>query len=162
QDFEPTSYTFPMPMLVPGSDTEDLGEVALGTLATVNIPVQNAGNLNLYGNANIEGDAAFTVYPTTFNAVPGTEDGLVVTFSPTVEGAASAELVLTSNDPAYPDIRVSLAGTGVDNSDVGQDVGDDKVVTAETTSCGCQSPGGVVPSLFASLAALSLAWRRRA
>ncbi|MBM4369054.1 MAG: hypothetical protein FJ102_22755 [Deltaproteobacteria bacterium] len=162
QDFEPTSYTFPMPMLVPGSDAEDLGEVDLGTLATVNIPVQNAGNLNLYGNASIEGDAAFTVYPTTFNAVPGTEDGLVVSFSPTVEGAASAELVLTSNDPAYPDVRVSLAGTGIDNSDEGQDVGDDKVVTAETTSCGCQSPGMAVPSLFASLAALSLAWRRRA
>ena len=160
QDFTPTAYTFPMPVLVPGSDAEDLGEVEVGALATANIPVQNAGNLNLYGNATIEGSSTFTVYPTTFNAVPGTEDGLVVTFTPTAEGAEAAELVLTSNDPGYPDIRVALTGTGV-QTDEGQDVGDDKTVTASTSSCGCQG-SGAAPSLVAALAALGVAVRRKA
>ncbi len=160
QDFEGESYTFPMPMLEPGSDAEDFGEVELTQLRTVNIPIRNVGNLALIGTASIEGDGAFTVFPTQFNAIPGTEDGLVVTFAPTLVGDTSAELVLTSNDPGYPDIRVALTGAGVE-LDEGQDVGGDPIV-ASTSECGCGVGGGGVPGLVVGLGMVAVAWRRRA
>ncbi|MSQ02777.1 MAG: hypothetical protein EXR71_12950 [Myxococcales bacterium] len=159
RDFEPESYTFPMPLLQPGSEAEDLGEVVLTQLRTVNIPIQNLGNLGLEGTATIEGDGAFTVYPSQFNASPGTTDGLVVTFAPTVLGAAGAELVLTSNDPGYPDIRVALTGSGIDE-DVGKDVGKD--IVEATSSCGCTTGGAGLPGLAVGVGALALLWRRRA
>lgn len=159
QDFRPTSYTFPMPVLQPGSEAEDFGDVEVSLIKTVNIPIQNIGNLALTGAAAIEGDAAFTVFPSQFNANPGTEDGLVVTFSPTAVGAVGAELVLTSNDPGYPDIRVALTGAGVE-TDEGQDIGDP--IVASTSDCGCDTNRAAWPSIALSLAALAVVWRRRA
>ena len=160
QDFEQVSFTFPMPVLQPGSDAEDLGEVEVTQLRTVNIPIQNIGNLALQGSAAIEGSADFTVFPTQFNAAPGTSDGLVVTFAPSEVGAASAELVLTSNDPGYPDIRVLLSGTGVE-TDQGQNV---ETIIESTSGCGCASttPGPALPTLLAGALGLSLLVRRRA
>jgi MYXO-CTERM domain-containing protein len=161
QDFEPVALTFPMPVLEPGSDTEDLGEVEVTQLRTVNIPVKNVGNLSLQGQATIEGDPAFSVFPAYFNAAPGTEDGLVVTFAPTEVGDATAELVLTSNDPGYPDIRVYLSGSGV-KADEGQDPG--PAIVESTSGCGCESSpvGSAVPALATVVGALALARRRRA
>jgi MYXO-CTERM domain-containing protein len=161
QDFEQISFTFPMPVLEPGSDAEDLGEVEVTQLRTVNIPIQNIGNLSLQGSASIEGSAAFTVFPTQFNAAPGTSDGLVVTFEPTEIGAAAAELVLTSNDPGYPDIRVLLTGTGVE-TDGGQEV--TTTIIESTSGCGCTSSptSSALPGLAAGLAAILLVRRRRA
>ena len=158
QDFKPTSYTFPMPELEPGSDSEDFGEVEVSLMRTVNLPIKSIGNLALTGSAAIEGDAAFTVFPTQFNANPGTEDGLVVTFAPSEVGAAVAELVLTSNDPGYPDIRVALTGEGVE-SDQGYDVGED--IVASTSGCGCDSGSAPWPALALSLGALAVLGRRR-
>jgi MYXO-CTERM domain-containing protein len=150
-----------MPVLEPGSDTEDLGEVEVTQLRTVNIPVKNVGNLSLQGQATIEGDPAFSVFPAYFNAAPGTEDGLVVTFAPTEVGDATAELVLTSNDPGYPDIRVYLSGSGV-KADEGQDPG--PAIVESTSGCGCESSpvGSAVPALATVVGALALARRRRA
>ena len=159
RDFDQESYTFPMPLLQPGSDAEDFGEVVLTQLRTVNIPIENLGNLGLEGTATIAGDGAFTVYPTQFNASPGTTDGLVVTFAPTVLGAAGAELVLTSNDPGYPDIRVALTGSGIDE-DAGRDVGND--IVEATSNCGCATDGAALPGLVLGLGALVLVGRRRA
>ena len=161
QDFEQVSFTFPMPVLQPGSEAEDLGEVEVTQLRTVNIPIQNLGNLALQGTASIEGSGAFTVFPTQFNAAPGTADGLVVTFAPTEVGAAAAELVLTSNDPGFPDIRVVLTGTGIE-VDEGQEV--TTTIIESTSGCGCAaSPGNAaIPGLLASLGVLAALRRRRA
>jgi len=160
QDFEQVSFTFPMPVLQPGSDAEDLGEVEVSQLRTVNIPIENIGNLSLQGTASIEGSAAFTVFPTQFNAAPGTSDGLVVTFAPTEVGADAAELVLTSNDPGYPDIRVMLSGTGVESDEGGEIT---ETIVKSTSGCGCitESGTGVLPGLILGLAAVSAVRRRR-
>ncbi len=161
QDFEQVSFTFPMPVLQPGSDAEDLGEVELTQLRTVNIPIENVGNLALQGTASIEGSTAFTVFPTQFNAAPGTSDGLVVTFAPGELGAASAELVLTSNDPGYPDIRVLLSGTGIE-ADGGQEV--TTTIVESTSGCGCESSpaSSALPGALAAVGALAALRRRRA
>lgn len=160
QDFEGESYTFPMPLLQPGSDAEDFGEVEVTQLRTINIPIQNLGNLALEGTAVIEGDAAFTVYPTQFNASPGTEDGLVVTFAPTAVGDVAAELILTSNDPSYPDVRVALTGAGIE-LDEGGDISGDPIV-ASTSECGCAAgSAGAWPGVVAGLAAVAVVLRRR-
>jgi hypothetical protein len=159
QDFIPASYTFPMPLLSPGSDSAPFGDIELGSIATINIPVQNLGNLALYGEARIEGDATFTVYPDQFNALPGTADGLVITYAPSAVASNVAELVLTSNDPGYPDIRVALSGAGIESDVPG--VSKDEEITASTSGCGCSTPVGALPSAVVTLAMLGLAARRR-
>ena len=161
QDFDQVSFTFPMPVLTPGAESEDFGEVEVSQIATLDVPIHNEGNLALEGTATIEGDGAFTVYPTQFHAGPGGDDGLVVTFAPTEVGDATAELVLTSNDPGYPDVRVALTGTGVE-ADKSVDISGDPV-TASTSGCGCSSaPAAGGSAALLGLAALTLARRRRA
>jgi len=160
QDFATQSYTFPMPLLVPGSESEDFGEVEVDQIATIDVPITNEGHLALEGSASIEGDGTFTVYPTQFHASPGGEDGLVVTYAPSEVGSNTAELVLTSNDPGYPDIRIALTGEGV-KTDQGQDVNES--VTASTSGCGCDTtPAASLSAVGLGLAALTLARRRRA
>ena len=159
QDFVPISYLFPMPLLSPGSESADFGDIELGQMATVNIPVQNLGNLALYGQAAIEGAATFTVFPDQFNALPGTADGLVITYAPAAVADDVAELVLTSNDPGYPDIRVALTGSGVEGDVAG--TSKDGEITASTSGCGCNSPATALPSALASLGFLAIALRRR-
>lgn len=162
QDFVPTSYIFPMPLLQPGADSADFGAVELGQIATMNIPVQNLGNLALYGVATIEGAGTFTVFPDQFNALPGTSDGLVVTYAPALVATDAAELVLTSNDPGYPDIRVTLSGSGIEtiDEDVAGDTKDEEI-TAGLSGCGCNTPAGALPGALVSLSIAAFAIRRR-
>ena len=160
QDFATIKSVFPMPVLQPGIDAADFGDVEIGQIATLEVPMQNVGNLALEGTASIEGEAVYTVYPDQFNANPSTADGLVITFAPEEVGEFSGELVLTSNDPAYPDMRIPLSGNGV-QSDVGSDVGKD-TVSASLDGCGCQSGSeSAMPGLILGIAGLTLAARRR-
>lgn len=161
QDFPPVPYTFPMPILQAGITSGDLGTVEPGQLATLQVPIGNLGNLAVYGDVTIEGDGEFTVFPSTFNANPGTEDGLVVTFAPTYEGAQTANLVLNSNDPAFPVVAIPLTGNGVIPEDPeGEDnVGDEQVVTESVDGCGCASADPSAP--MAGLLAVAFLARRR-
>ncbi len=141
QDFPADVYDFPLPILKPGLDTADFGEVDMGAIATVNVPISDEGSLPLTGTAHIDGAGEFTVFPDQFNALPGTSDGLVVTFAPTAAGEQTASLVLTSNDPTIPDLTIPLVGNGADpSSDKGGDA--DEKISAASSSCGCASLGG--------------------
>ncbi len=165
QDFPPQAYTFPLPLIDPGLDAADFGTIEPGALANIEVPIGNLGNLPVYGQATIEGNGEFSVYPDQFNALAGTTDGLVVTFSPTVEGAQTANLVLTSNDPSYPTVTIPLTGNAdaPDVDDGGDDVaGDDQVESKEIDGCGCRSTTGATPVLAALAAAALLIRRRRA
>ncbi|MFZ5480686.1 MAG: hypothetical protein ACOZNI_28245 [Myxococcota bacterium] len=161
QDFEGQMYVFPLPLLVPGLDAADFGDVDVGDIANVQIPLANDGSLEAYGSAAVVGEGEFTVYPSTFNALPDTEDGVVVTFAPTVEGPQTASLVLTSNDPTLPDLEIPLTGNGAAlESDDGGQYEDDEEVKASTSTCGC-SGGAGLPGLAVALLAASMSWRRR-
>ena len=95
------------------------------------------------------------------NQVAGTQDGLVVTFAPTYEGAQTANLVLNSNDPAFPVVAIPLTGNGVIPEDPeGEDnVGDEEVVTESVDGCGCASADPSAP--MAGLLAVAFLARRR-
>jgi MYXO-CTERM domain-containing protein len=164
QDFPAETYAFPLPLLAPGLAEGSFGEVEVGDLANLEVPIGNEGDLPAYGFASIEGNGDFSVYPDQFNALPGTTDGLVVTFAPSAEGAQTASLVLTSNDPTYPTITIPLSGNGFvaeSADDAGDDVaGDDDVQSKEVDECGCASTAASTPAL-AALAALALLARRR-
>ncbi|MES2644477.1 MAG: MYXO-CTERM sorting domain-containing protein [Myxococcota bacterium] len=164
QDFEPAVYSFPLPLLEPGLSSGDLGTIAPGTLANLEVPLANVGNLPVYGDATIEGSGEFTVYPTQFNANPGTTDGLVITFAPTVEGPQTATLVLTSNDPSIPSMTIPLTGNAesAENPDDEDVLGEDEViVTEEIGGCGCDTPGSPVTGALGAIAAVALLARRR-
>lgn len=168
QDMPLQAYAFPMPLLAPGIDAGDLGDVQVGTIATLEVPLANEGHMDAYGEATIQGTGEFTVYPETFNAVPGTEDGVVVTFAPSAEGEQSATLVLTSNDPSYPTLEIPLTANGFvpeaeSDEDYMGDVGE--TVEADVSTCGCNgaalSGASAGQGAIGLLAALGLLLRRR-
>lgn len=159
QDFPAVFPVFPLPLIEVGEFDADFGDVPVGTVATVDVPVTNLGSLLLEGTARTEGSADFSVFPTSFSATPGATDGVVVSFLPSGEGAQSATLVLESNDPGQPELRIDLVANGA--SLAGEDEGDDiEVVTKPLQGCGCaSSPTG--RSLPLGILAVALAWRRR-
>jgi MYXO-CTERM domain-containing protein len=139
-DFPTQALTFPLPMLEVGLEAGDFGEVEPGSTANLQVPLRNLGELAAEGTVSIRGDGAFTVFPTSFRAEPGVEDGVMVSFAPTAEGAVTAELVVTSNDPSAPEIVLALSGNGVvpvaeEESGVAGEEGG----KAEVSACGCSS-----------------------
>lgn len=164
QDFPGDVYAFPMPMLVPGLDSGDFGTIEPGEIANLQVPLGNQGNLACYGDATIEGDGEFSVYPTQFNALPATTDGLTVTFAPTFDGEQTADLVLTSNDPSYPTLIIPLIGNAVTPDDIGGDeAGEEEIITSKSDSvCGCSSAERGAPASAILLLAALAARRRRA
>lgn len=155
--FPPVRPIFPLPLLSVGVSEVAFGDVVENSIATAEVPLGNQGSLPVYGDARIEGSDAFTVYPTTFNALPGTEDGLMVTFTP-VEGAPTeAFLILSSNDPGQPEVIIPLNGGIAVPEDV---LGEDEVTVTKTLDgCGCGT--GTAVSLLPALLGLAALSRRR-
>ncbi len=152
------AYAHPLPALVAPESTSDLGIVDVGDLANLALPLPNAGLLPVDGSLSIVGDPAFTVFPDAIFIPPNGLDGVVVTFTPSRVGAHQAELVITSNDPTTPELRLPLFGEGAappgSVDDTGAPADDDgppdQVVTsaADVAGCGCQSaPAPAVPAL---------------
>lgn len=143
------AYAHPLPALVAPESTADLGVVAVGDLANLALPLPNAGLLPVDGSLSIVGDPAFTVFPDGIYIPPNGLDGVVVTFTPSRVGAHQAELVITSNDPTTPELRLPLFGEGSAPPGAPDDTGapadddgpPDQVVTsaADLAGCGCQS-----------------------
>jgi MYXO-CTERM domain-containing protein len=162
QEFPPAAYTFPLPLLESALSAGDLGTIEPGTIATLEVPLSNVGNLAVYGDATIEGTGEFTVFPTQFNANPGTTDGVVITFAPTVEGPQTATLVFASNDPTLPILTIPLTGNAEAPEQDEDLAGDDEVVSTEVASaCGCRSTGSPATGLLGALTAAALLVRRR-
>lgn len=164
QAFPTQTLTFPLPLFDPDVTLADFGDVEPGSSSTYNIPIRNVGNLSLYGDATIDGSGTFTVFPSSFNALPGTEDGVIVTFAPVAEGAQTANLILTSNDPNVPELVIALQGNAVaPDVDNGQDV-DEEELKAQVDTCGCAAadPAGSLALLPALLGGALLVGRRRA
>jgi MYXO-CTERM domain-containing protein len=158
RDFPDLYPVFPLPLLVPGLTQADFGTVDVGTLANLEVPIGNDGALAVTGDARIEGSADFRVYPETFDAAPGSTDGLVITFAPSASREQTASLVLTSNDPGQPELTIPLVG----NAEPGDIAGsDEEIVTKPVDGCGCHTGGGGVPLGLVVVTGLLLASRRR-
>jgi MYXO-CTERM domain-containing protein len=150
------AYWHPLPALAVPFANHDFGEQEVEALGNLQVPLLNEGRLDLEGTARIEGDAAFTVYPTAFYAAPGIEDGVVVTYTPGDDGDHTAILVLESNDPRNPLLEIPLRGGAF----VDTDTFDTETPRVAVEGCGCASEG-TGASFLGALAGLALLRRRR-
>ncbi len=157
-------YAHPLPSLLSLVSSYDFGELLVGDLRNLELGLLDAGLLPIEGTVQIEGDPAFSVWPDSVFIPDGGLDGVVVTFAPDAVGDVRAELVIASNDPVVPELRIPITGTGFlpEAVDPG---GEDKVPVlpedaATTAGCGCghASPGEV--GWLAALAWFGLRRRR--
>ncbi|MFL5350088.1 MAG: beta strand repeat-containing protein, partial [Hyalangium sp.] len=100
------------------ASTAAFGEQRVGATpaATLPLAVRNSGTGTLHiTSAVLSGadSARYSVSPTTLDVPAGQSLNLTVTFTPTVPGATSATLTLSTSDVAKPTIAVALSGTGV-------------------------------------------------
>lgn len=91
----------------------DFGGQTVGTTsAPQSVTLSNTGVVALTFTTATTGD--FAESDTCGGSVPaGGSCALDVTFTPTVEGALTGDLTVTTNDPANPTLTVALSGTGV-------------------------------------------------
>jgi hypothetical protein len=135
QDFPEIEQSYPLPVLDVAIDAYDFGEVSVGELVVLELPVGNLGELTLTGDVLIEGDEAFSVYPDQIVGLAGSEDGLVVQFMPMDAGSFEADLLLQTNDPSRPIHAVRLVGVGEGDGLVSGDG-----TKASYRGCGCVTP----------------------
>jgi MYXO-CTERM domain-containing protein len=154
-------YAHPLPALSAPITTHDFGDVDVDTLANLQLPLANIGRLDLEGWLRIEGDASFSVFPEYIQASEGNTDGTVITFSPSEPGVKTATLILESNDPSRPELRIPLAGNGWVEPTL-DDPDDPRRLSGEVRGCGCTTgatPGGAAWAF--GLVGLVLLGRRR-
>lgn len=152
KDFNPVPVSHPLPMLeLPEVTVIEFGQVEVGEIATYNLPLSSFGDLVVEGEAGIMGAGEFSVFPPVLYVPPQGEDGIVITFAPTFEGTQESELLLSTSDPRYTDLRITLIGTGVSEQI--------KTIPAEV-GCNCASAPSAMAAWPALLALLALVRRR--
>ncbi|MCB9691385.1 MAG: choice-of-anchor D domain-containing protein [Alphaproteobacteria bacterium] len=103
-----------LPRMAVAPTTVDFGEIAVPARETAPVFVTNNGRAPLEITARIEGDGTFDVPVSEATVDPSQSLTLDLGFRPTSYLPYSAELVITSNDADNPEVRVPLAGVGVD------------------------------------------------
>ncbi|MFK7927582.1 MAG: MYXO-CTERM sorting domain-containing protein [Myxococcota bacterium] len=162
QRFSTVRYSHPLPSMEATVSSHDFGEVEVGTLANLQLPLTNVGQLDLEGWLRIEGDGAFTVFPEYIQASQDNTDGAVITFAPTTDGPIAATLVIESNDPARPELRIPMGGNGWVEPELDPDDPDNPRLSGEVRGCGCDSASSPTGGLaIFGLAGLLLGLRRR-
>src|SRR5690606_37584298 len=114
--FSPQLYEHPLPSISVPLANHDFGEVALGNLVNLEVPIENVGLLPLEGWVSIVGSEHITVFPEYFAASVGNTDGVMLTFAPEALEDMSALLVIESNDPVRPRIEIPLIGAGFEEA----------------------------------------------
>ncbi len=180
EDADPAVAMHPLPGMEPLTGALDFGEVLMGQERTLHLPVANLGDLILEGDVFVDGDGSFAVYPDTLVARSQESDGLSITFTPSARVAQQAELVIVSNDPLQPEVRVPLMGSGYepvvepdptdtytppDTETDGTTTGDDgprvSGEDAKAGGCGCSGSGpSALPFGVLLLGGLGLRRRR--
>ncbi|GEM_PF-1457228 len=131
RDFTPIALTHDVPVMDVDDTGFDFGEVEIGQIGTFELPIANAGALDVYGDAGFVGTGDFTLFPADIRAGQDEVDGIVVTFAPTFAGEQTVTLILETNDPYLANLEIPLIGTGVEPEDPTVNV-----VSTENT-CGC-------------------------
>lgn len=92
----------------------DFGSSPLGQSVARSVTLQNVGRAPLFATARVESASLDLQLARSFSATinPGAFVELALVFTPTVVGSVSGTLVLTSNDPVDPEIRIALGGVG--------------------------------------------------
>lgn len=157
KEFEPVNLYHPLPVAVVLTDACDFGEVEVGQIATCEVKVANWGEMELEGTAGVQGAGEFTVFPGEVFAREDLEDGLTVTFSPTVAGEQASVLILNTSDPAALAYEIPLSGIGWEEEEEPP-----VTITSEVGTCGCSSQTGTESLAWLTpLAGLLLLRRRR-
>ncbi|TVQ93412.1 MAG: hypothetical protein EA397_04655 [Deltaproteobacteria bacterium] len=159
-----------LPSIRVSENTLDFGRVILGDSSTVEVTVENHGNVELYGDGWTEGDGFvmpdYNLLLARNNNGPPTRDTFEIDFLPTELGEFSGTLYFHTNDPTQPLLAIPMVGVGVDPADPGGDPNDpgdgSGLVTQEGRGCGCASvsPSGGLGAL-ALLGLVGLIARRR-
>jgi len=109
------------PQVSLSSNSVDLGTVGIGSQNTASVVISNAGGADLTISMITLNGATFSVSgvatPKTISS--GQSATLNVSFRPTVAGAVTGSVAITSNDPATPTASIALTGTG-SSTPVGQ------------------------------------------
>ena len=96
-------------VIVLGSQSLDFGSVFLSSSKQITLTVANEGGAEATGTISSDNDKF--VVPATFTvAANGTQD-IVVTYTPTTEGADAGSITLTHNGASSPDV-VAVSGVG--------------------------------------------------
>lgn len=149
----PSIARLDLPDLGADTDTLDFGTVPVGQRVERTLYVGNTGNLEGRVIAG-EGDGPFTIDVTPRDLAPRSRIGVTVTFTPVTRGAEDRTVVLTTNDPDTPRIRVRVRGSatgemvrppvvtdaGVSDADAG-DASVGVLMGAEDDGCGCRIAG---------------------
>ncbi len=156
----------PLPLIGPLPASLDAGEVDLQGLVNLPVTLSNFGLLPLEGKATVVGSNDFSVFPDGIYIQPGGTDGLMVSFSPILEGERGVVLRLETNDPITPVIEIPIHGEGIgpelpDDSDRAPP--DNGNVSGEDVKggCGCSSGGAAPAAGWLGLGLLAGLVRRR-
>ena len=104
----------PAPQLNLSTSAVNFGSVSVGSTGNSSLTISNTGTADLTVSLLTLSGADFGISgittPKTISA--GQSAPLTLTFQPTLAGAVSGSLTITSNDPTTPTAVVSLTGTG--------------------------------------------------
>jgi MYXO-CTERM domain-containing protein len=166
----PSKVTHDLPAGVAGARTLDFGQVVVGDSVTREFSLKNLGNVELKGTARVEGNGfvmpAEAVLVARTNGGAATTQDFEIDFLPAAVGSFTGTLVFETNDPVNPEIRVPMAGAGVNPPDDDPD-GDpndtddgDGLISQPGRGCGCDTSSPVGFG-FAGLFGLLAVLRRR-
>lgn len=163
QPFEPVALSHPLPVMNATMELIDFGDVYLGNAGVEELTLSNPGFQTLTATAVVEGGIGFRTFPASVTAASESEDGIVVIYEPLTTGPHTAELIFETNDPARPEVRITLVGNGVTEKDTVEDSGiepdaDTGVGTGSVSDFGTDEPAPDKGCNCASSPAAPVAW----
>jgi hypothetical protein len=167
--FDPSEARLELPDIVTDTETIDFGDVSEGSTTERTLEFRNTG----LGEGRLMG--AQTEVPfgigSRMGALPARgRSSVLVSFAPTRVGRAERDVLVYTNDPDHPTLRVHLRGNGVARNVVVElpdaavaDVTDAAIpVAVENGGCGCHTrSSGRGVNVWAIVVALCLLWPRR-
>jgi hypothetical protein len=159
-EFTPVPLLFPLPSLSYTEEMIDFGSLDVDAIGNHEFALENIGKMLLSGTASIvSGSEFFSVFPNQFLADSNTGDGMMVSFLGAEEGTYEGVLELVSNDPAQPDIQVTLKAEVSANQE--ENLGGKEIDGEMVGGCGCSSQRTPPLSLLLLFPALALFRRKR-
>lgn len=163
--FDAVTVHVPLPNVKVPSKKLDLGTVTIGDSADKTVTIKNTGELG----ATLAFESSDKQFKVTKTATAGAEGEyqLKVSFEPTDEGAQSATITVTSNDPDSPSqsFEVQAIGTAEDVDSPDTQSGEGEAIAGSDSGCGCRTTGARSSTIggFAALSGMVglLAARRR-
>lgn len=157
--FDPVTARLELPDLHATDDSVDFGDVDLGRVSERTVEIQNRGALEGRIVA-VEVEAPFTVVGGARTLPARSRGSFLVSFAPVRPGPVEATVLLSTNDPDTPRLRVAVRGNGVgvapiepspsEDAAAPWDAADDAPTTpsfgaTQDGGCGCRSAPAHAP-----------------